>query len=182
MISRLALGGTVLALAITPWVVTAIVGVLSSNRGFDDDMLALAAPSPAFVFVAVVKLDKGSNAFIPVVAAATGIAYWILGFVLLFAANRKSKTIIEKHEVMLAQTDRLLEEEDLAADLAREAADAAQAAAQAAPGAAVSGWGEQAPSTKVSSGLAASATGTDPGASSAGGAPEGGATPEPQPS
>ncbi len=160
MIARLALGGTVLGLAITPWVVTAIVGVLSSNRGFDDDMLALAAPSPAFIFVAVAKLER-SNTFLPGAAAVTGLVYGILGFVMLAVAHRKSKAIIEKHEIMLAQTDRLLAEEDEASDQARAQAEAAQAAAPPPAGGAVSGWAVEAPSQQLISAVAGPETGAD---------------------
>ncbi len=147
MMARLVLTGVVLGLAITPWVVTAIVGVLSTYRGFDDDMLSIASPSPAFIFVAVGKLDRAPVGSAPLAAAICAVVYGVLGFALLLGARSKSKAIIEKHEVMLAQTDRLLAEEDVASDLARAQAEAAQATAVAPMGAAVSGWGEQAPST-----------------------------------
>ncbi len=146
MMARLVLTGVVLGLAITPWVVTAIVGVLSSNRGFDDDMLAIASPSPAFIFVAVSKLERTPVGSAPVAAAVCAVAYWFLGLALLLVARSKSKAIIEKHEIMLARTDRLLAEEDVAADLSRAQAEAAQSAAGVPAAAAVSGWGEQAPS------------------------------------
>ena len=158
--ARLALAGILLALLITPWVVTAIVGVLSSDRGFSDDMLSIAAPSPIFAFVAVAKLESSSatSSAIPAAAVVCSAFYAVLGFVLLGSARAKSQSIIEKHEMMLAQTDRLLAEEDAAAEAARvEAAESPREEPPVPEPAPMSGWGQQALSPSATPAIAETA-------------------------
>ena len=147
MNARLALAGVEVAVLIVPWVVTAIVGVLGSNSGgFKEDMLAIAAPSPIFVFVAVAKLESNMSSLLPGAAALTAVVYGLLGVVFLLMANSRSSAIVARHEAMLAETDRLLAEEDAAADAARAEAEAQPiqpfAPVEPAP---MSGWSQQAP-------------------------------------
>ncbi|MFO0589768.1 MAG: ABC transporter permease [Polyangiaceae bacterium] len=146
MNARLGLAGVQLAIVITPWVVTAIVGVLGSNSGggFTDDMLAIAAPSPIFVFVAVAKLDTTTPSLLPGAAALMALVYAVLGAICLLLAGKRSAGIVQRHEAMLAETDRLLAEEDAAAEAARAEAEAQPmqpfAPIEPAP---MSGWSQQ---------------------------------------
>jgi len=152
MVARLALAGVVFGISLTPWVITAIVGVLSSSRGWDENMLSIAAPSPVFIFVAVKKLDDVDMGVAPIAATVCAIGYWFLGILLLLSAKRRSNQIIRKHEAMLAETDRLLAQEDEAAMNARAEADSQAASAAAAASAEgsssgpVSGWTDAVPS------------------------------------
>ncbi|MBK8253438.1 MAG: ABC transporter permease [Polyangiaceae bacterium] len=129
--ARLILAGTVVALLITPWVIAAIVGVLGSSGGWNDDLLSVAAPSPFFVFYAIDKVDDSTPGFAPFASVLCSFAYLILGFISLIAAGRRSAQIIDQHNKMLAETDRLLAQEDEAAESARIEAERAQAEAAA---------------------------------------------------
>jgi len=167
MSARLILAGTVLALVITPWVIAAIVGVMGSSAGWDDDMLSIASPSPIFVFFAVGKLGSADPGLAPAAAAFCAAGYFLIGTLCLLAAARRSHNIIQKHETTLAETDRLLALEDEAVEAARVEAEAARAAAEAGAGsAAVASAGSAAP--------AVDASGDE--------APLGERAPEPQPS
>ncbi len=130
-VGRLVLAGTVIALAITPWVVAAIVGVFSSSSRWDDDMLSIAAPSPAYVFFAMDKIDDSDPGVAPWASVFCSAAYFLIGLLFLFGAKSRSAGIIRKHEAMLAETDRLLAQEDEAVLAARAEAEAAEAAARA---------------------------------------------------
>jgi hypothetical protein len=130
-IARLVLTGVVIALAITPWVVAAIVGVFSASSRWDDDMLSIASPSPAFVFYAVDKIDDADPGVAPAAAAFCSAGYFLVGLLFLLSAQSRSKKIIQKHEAMLAETDRLLAQEDEAAAEARAQAEAAEAEVRA---------------------------------------------------
>lgn len=172
-IARLVLTGVVIALAITPWVVAAIVGVFSASSRWDDDMLSIAAPSPAFVFFAVDKIDDTDPGVAPFASAFCSAAYFLIGLLFLFSAKSRSSKIIQKHEAMLAETDRLLAQEDEAVAEARAAAEAAEAEVRAQSAAART---------------VAEPADPEPGAAQAAASPEVGAgaeaerEPEPQPS
>jgi hypothetical protein len=167
MIARLILAGTVLGLAITPWVVAAIVGVFGSSSTWNEDLFSIAAPSPVFVFFAMSKLSHGDMGSAPAAAAFCAVGYWLVGLLCLLSAKSRCTEIIRKHETTLAETDRLLALEDEAVVTARAEAEAARAAAFAAASAAAA----TASSTAVAGEAATTAVG-------AAGVP----VPEPQPS
>ncbi len=116
MVARLILAGTVLALLITPWVVAAIIGVLGApSGGWDEDMLSVASPSPVFVFFAMGKVKDSSPGVAPFASVACSFGYMLIGVLCLLAARSRSARIISQHQAMLAETDRLLAQEDEAA-------------------------------------------------------------------
>lgn len=126
MVARLVLAGTVIGLFITPWVVAAIIGVLGApSGGFDDDMLSVASPSPAFVFFAIAKAKDSDPGIAPFASVLCSFAYMLLGVLCILAARSRSAKIIAAHDAMLADTDRLLAQEDEAAEAARAEAEAA---------------------------------------------------------
>ncbi|MEZ4306813.1 MAG: ABC transporter permease, partial [Polyangiaceae bacterium] len=129
MVARLVLAGAVIGLFITPWVVAAIIGVLgsSSSGGWNDDLLSVASPSPAFVFFAMSKLKSTDPGAAPFASVACSFAYLVLGLVSLAAAGRRAGKIISHHDAVLANTDRLLAQEDEAVEAARIEAEAVAA-------------------------------------------------------
>ena len=180
MVARLILTGTVLALAITPWVVAAIVGVFSSSSNrWNDDMFAIAAPSPVFVFFAMDKVDDSNPGIAPAAAVFCSAAYFLVGVLFMLMAKTRSAKIIHNHELMLAETDRLLANEDEAAEAEAEAHAAAQAASEAAARAAHEAAAAR-PAVPLSTNDAAPDTVAS--APSADAAPESERHPEPQPS
>lgn len=135
MAARLILAGTVIGLFITPWVVAAIIGVLGAPSGaWDDSMLSVASPSPAFVFFAIGKADEADPGPAPFVSVACSFAYMLIGVLFLIAAKARSTKIITQHAAMLAETDRLLAQEDEAAEAAAAAGHAAGPEGAAPPG------------------------------------------------
>lgn len=117
MVARLILAGTVLALLITPWVVAAIIGVLGApSGGWNEDMLSVASPSPVFVFFAMGKVKDSDPGVAPFASVACSFGYMLIGLLCLLAARRRSARIISQHQAMLAETDRLLAQEDEAVE------------------------------------------------------------------
>lgn len=140
MVARLVLAGTILALVVTPWVVAAIIGVLGApSGGWDQDMLAVASPSPAYVFFAIEKVDDTNPGIAPAASVVCSFAYMLFGLLFLLAARGRAAKIIEKHAAMLAETDRLLAQEDAAADAARVEAEAGPPPHVTAPAEAIGG-------------------------------------------
>lgn len=109
-----------------PWILAAITGVLASSSNQYSTSMAVAAPSPFYIFVAlsaVTRPDPGVAVTASMVAAG---AYAVLGVLLLSLAHAKCNRIIREHETVLAEADRRLAEED------RQAAEQAEAARSAA--------------------------------------------------
>lgn len=123
LVARVLLFTILFAIAVGPWIVAAIGGLLAS-RGGGDEALLVASPSPFYAFVMVNALDKSSPEA-AVIAGGVCSALWaVSGLVLLGAAQRKCAAVIQQHEAALAQTDQLLAQEDEAAAAAAEAASA----------------------------------------------------------
>ena len=122
LVTRVLLFTVLFGVAIGPWIVAAIAGLLANNLG--RDALVIAAPSPFYAFVMVDSIKRGGDTAIGV-GIAMAAAYAVLGLVLVGAAGRRCSRIIRKHEQALAEAERLLAEED--------AALAAQPTAAAAP-------------------------------------------------
>jgi ABC-type transport system involved in multi-copper enzyme maturation permease subunit len=160
-----------------PWILAAITGVFAGSGNQFGPALAVAAPSPFYIVIAVESItapDPGVAVFAAMVAAA---GYAAGGFALLVAANVRCRRIIDDHERILAEADRRLAEEDRLAKEAREArAQESLADLEAVPA-------DEAPATDPS----ATAAPADPAAPAAGApapepadeAPEPAATPAP---
>lgn len=132
LVARVLIFAILFAVAVGPWIIAAIAGLIA-DRGAADDALMIAAPSPFYVFVMISAVEHGGRdpQIVAGVACATGWA--LLGAGLLAAAKRKCGAIIRRHEAMLDESDRLLAAEDEAAS-AREAQAHAAAAEAEAPG------------------------------------------------
>jgi hypothetical protein len=112
--ARVLLFALLFALSVGPWVVAAIAGLLG-DRSADRAVLAVAAPSPFYIFVVLDALDHVGRD-IHVIAGAAAVTGWAsLGVVLLVAARDRCAAIIRRHEAMLAEGDRLRAAEDVAA-------------------------------------------------------------------
>ncbi len=105
--------------AIGPWVVAAIAGVVSS--GSDRSALVVAAPSPFYVFLALDALDRGGEAILVVGSIVMSVGWALFGLLFLALARSRTARIITQHEAALAESDRLLAaEDDVAANQANE--------------------------------------------------------------
>jgi ABC-type transport system involved in multi-copper enzyme maturation permease subunit len=112
MVSRVVLFTILFAISGGPWIIAVIADLVaeSANHG----AFILAAPSPFYVFMMIDSIQHARGEAL-IVAGVVAIALWTcLGFLLLELARRRCTRIIAEHEVMLAETDRILAAEDAA--------------------------------------------------------------------
>ncbi len=113
-----------------PWIIAAITGVMSSSSTRFGGELAVAAPSPFYVFVAIDAVGRPDPGVAIAASVMASIAYAGIGATLLGFAHVTARRIVHDHEAMLADADRRLAEEDEQAAAARAQAEEAQAAAE----------------------------------------------------
>ena len=92
--------------------------------------LVVAAPSPFYVFLALDALDRGTESVLVIGAVFMSVAWGLFGFLFLGFARIRTARVITQHNAALAESDRLLAEED-AAMMAQANAPAPQAPAGA---------------------------------------------------
>ena len=136
MVSRVVLFTILFAISGGPWILAVIADLLLDSA--NHEAFIIAAPSPFYVFMMVDGIQRARSEAL-IVAGFVAIALWTsLGFFFLALARRRCARIIAEHEVMLAETDRILAAEDAAearaaVGLPEEPAAAAEAAADLAP-------------------------------------------------
>lgn len=128
--TRLLLLAVHFLVAIGPWVVAAIAGVMSSSS--DRSALVVAAPSPFYVFLAIDALDRGKEAILVVGSVFMSITWGLFGLLFLGLARSRTARVIAQHDAALAESDRLLAAEDVAAMAQASAHEQAPAAPEAA--------------------------------------------------
>ena len=132
MVSRVVLFTILFAISGGPWILAVIADLLLDSA--NHEAFIIAAPSPFYVFMMVDGIQRARSEAL-IVAGFVAIALWTsLGFFFLALARRRCARIIAEHEVMLAETDRILAAEDAAearaaVGLPEEPAAAAEAAA-----------------------------------------------------
>jgi ABC-type transport system involved in multi-copper enzyme maturation permease subunit len=133
LLARVLLLAVNFVVAVGPWVVAAVAGVVALPGG-GRGALVVASPSPFYVFVMLDELDRssGSNPELIVAGVLFALLWGGLGLLFMGLANRRANLIIHNHEAALAETDRILADEDARAAQA-QAAQAAQASEGAAP-------------------------------------------------
>lgn len=110
--TRVLLGAILFGVAVGPWVVAAIAGLITDHSG--REALVVGAPSPFYVVV-MMESSYGSDSELLVTTGIFMTAGWAaIGILLLMAASRRCRTIIDKHEAVLAEGDRRLAAEDAA--------------------------------------------------------------------
>jgi hypothetical protein len=127
--ARLLLLAVHFLVAIGPWVVAAIAGVMSSAT--DRSALVVAAPSPFYVFLALDAADRSKEAIIVVGSVFMSIVWVLFGLLFLGLARSRTARVIAQHDAALAESDRLLAAEDAAMAEAVNAAAAGAPEAQA---------------------------------------------------
>ncbi|HVY48948.1 MAG TPA: ABC transporter permease [Minicystis sp.] len=93
-----------------PWIAAAILGIAVGHAS--RDAFCIAAPSPLFAFYMQDAIARGQAGAALPAGLGCAVAWAGLGLVLLGGAQRRAKKIIREHEAMLAETDRILAEED----------------------------------------------------------------------
>ncbi len=139
MVSRVVLFMILFAVAGGPWIFAVIADLVADKT--THEALIIAAPSPFYAFLMIDALQR-SRGEAQIVAGVVAMASWAaLGLLFLSLARARCARIIAEHEVMLAETDRILAAEDAAearaaAGLPEEPPPAppeAEAAAEVAP-------------------------------------------------
>lgn len=133
MVSRVVLFMILFAIAGGPWIIAVIADLVADSA--QHEALIIAAPSPFYVFAMVDAIQRSRGEAL-IVAGFAAIACWTgLGALFFSLARRRCERIIAEHEVMLAETDRLLAAEDAAEARAAagETGDAASPVAAAEP-------------------------------------------------
>jgi ABC-type transport system involved in multi-copper enzyme maturation permease subunit len=121
--ARIVLAGLLFGIAIGPWIVAAIGGVVTDGRA--SSALMIAAPSPFYVFVMLDELKSGTKPELVQVGFACALGWAVVGLVAAGFARRRCHAAVAKHLAILAEADRWLAEEDaLAANPQAEPADA----------------------------------------------------------
>ena len=114
LMARVVLFAVLFGVAVGPWVVAAIAGLLG-EAGSDRTVLVVAAPSPFYAFVLLDAATRSSAGPLVAAGVAAMMGWATIGLVLLGAAGRRCAGIIRRHEAVLAEGDRLLAAEDAAA-------------------------------------------------------------------
>lgn len=132
--TRVLLFAVLFGVAVGPWIVAAIAGLIVDGVSGDDALL-VASPSPFYAYVIVDALDEPNPDTQVLAGLACSVGWALLGFVLLAVARTKSAKIIIAHEAVRAQAEALLAEEDVAIAAAEAEAERQRAAAAAPEGA-----------------------------------------------
>jgi ABC-type transport system involved in multi-copper enzyme maturation permease subunit len=120
--ARLIAFASLFGVAVGPWIVAAIAGVITEKTGLEGAAM-LGAPSPFYAFMMVgVVGDGGNEARILGAGYFASIIWPLLGLLALSLAAQRTRGIIRRHDEALEAADRMLAEEDAAA--ARAAAPA----------------------------------------------------------
>ncbi|WP_437333751.1 ABC transporter permease [Sorangium sp. So ce394] len=136
MVARVLLLTLLFSIAVGPWIVAAIAGLITEFSASESALL-VAAPSPFYAFVMLSKTAQGDPGPV-VVAGHVAAAAWVAaGLGLLAAARARCAALLAQRDAALAVTDALLAQEDEAARAAEQAVPAQAAAPERAePGSA----------------------------------------------
>ncbi|WP_437607199.1 ABC transporter permease [Sorangium sp. So ce834] len=139
MVARVLLLTLLFSIAVGPWIVAAIAGLVT-EFSTSESALLVAAPSPFYAFVMLSKAAQGDPGPVVVAGHAAAAAWVAVGLGLLAAARARCAALIAQRDAALAVTDALLAQEDEAARAAEQAAPAQAAAPERAePGGSAAG-------------------------------------------
>ncbi|WP_437632258.1 ABC transporter permease [Sorangium sp. So ce854] len=127
MIARVLLLALLFAVAVGPWIVAAIAGLVA-ELDTSDRALLVAAPSPFYAFAMISKATHGDPGPVVIVGYAAAAGWVAVGLGLLAAARARCTAVIAQRDAAFAQTSALLAQEDEASRAAEQAARARAAA------------------------------------------------------
>ncbi|CAN97539.1 MULTISPECIES: ABC transporter permease [Sorangium] len=121
LVARALLLTLLFTIAVGPWIVAAIAGLVA-ELDTSESALLVAAPSPFYAFVMLSRADQGDAGSV-IAAGYTAAAGWVaVGLGLLSAARARCAAVVAQREAAFAETDALLAREDEAALAAEQAA------------------------------------------------------------
>ncbi|XXY53925.1 ABC transporter permease subunit [Sorangium sp. So ce269] len=121
MIARVLLLTLLFAIAVGPWIVAAIAGLVA-ELGTSESALLVAAPSPFYAFAMIAKATQGDPGPVVIVGYAAAVGWLVIGLGLLAAARARCAAVIAQRDAAFAETSALLDQEDEAALAAEQAA------------------------------------------------------------
>ena len=106
--------GVVFLIAAGPWVVAAIAGVLA--HGDQKEWLAIASPSPFYVFAMVSAVEDGTSdgGILVPAGLVCGVGWGVTGLVLLGAAARRAAKVVADLDASFARSEAALDAEESA--------------------------------------------------------------------
>lgn len=113
LLARILLLAVHFLVAVGPWVVAAIAGILASGGGREP--LIVASPSPFYVFLAAESVHRGGEEMLVAASIFMSCVWGLFGLMFLAFARGRTARVIAQHEAAIAESDRLLAEEDAAA-------------------------------------------------------------------
>lgn len=122
VIVRVLLVAIAFGIAVGPWIVAAIAGVLGSGS---DDALIVAAPSPFYAFFVLDAVERSGKELHVMAGVIASVVWGGIGLVLVGSSHRRATAILQEHDRLLAEAAARFEAEDAAL------AEAEQAAAEA---------------------------------------------------
>ena len=126
--TRVLLFAILFGIAVGPWMVAAIAGLITDGVSSDDALL-VASPSPFYSYVIVDAIDDKDGSAAKVTAGLLCSAGWvILGLLLLASAGRRARRIIADHAAAQRHAYVRLREEDASIAAAEAEADRLRAA------------------------------------------------------
>ncbi len=114
LVARVLFFAILFGVSVGPWIVAAIAGLLREGHT-NQDILVAASPSPFFAFVVADAGTRTDHEPLLVAGIAAMLAWAVVGIGLLAVAGRRCSAIIQRHEAILADGDRILAAEDEAA-------------------------------------------------------------------
>lgn len=107
LLARVLLFTTLFAVSVGPWVVAAVLGVLSGQSG--NEALFIASPSPFYVFVMLDAVGRIGQEDVLLTCSIASIAWASLGLVFDVVARRRGALLLAEHEARVAAAERALD-------------------------------------------------------------------------
>lgn len=123
VVARVLLLMLLFVIAVGPWIVAAVAGLIAEHGG-GGRALVIAAPSPLFAFLMMAEANDVDAGPLLVAGVAAAAVWGVLGLGLLAAARSRCAALSAAQDAAHAQTDALLAQEDEAARAAEQAASA----------------------------------------------------------
>lgn len=118
-LTRVLLVAIAFGVAVGPWIVAAIGGVLGNGS---DDALIMACPSPFYAFYVLTAIERSGREIHVLAGATASVAWALLGACLAVVARRRAAAVVVEHGRLLADASARLDAEDAAIEEADRAA------------------------------------------------------------
>lgn len=119
-ITRVLLVAIAFGVAVGPWVVAAIAGILG---GGSNDSLIVASPSPFYALYVLEAIERGDEVHV-MAGTAASVGWGALGLLLVVSARRKARHVMSEHDRLLDEAAARFTAEDEAIEEAERQAAA----------------------------------------------------------